>query len=75
MGVPEPPSQFQLRVKTFTFIVTTLTVTSLVFFDWDKATGHPTVFSGIRPAIKQQINKFYGVDSTSTAAPPPSDEK
>jgi hypothetical protein len=69
MSVPEPPSPFQLKVKTWTAIATGLTIVSLIIFDWDKATGHPTVFSGIRPAIKNQINRIYGVEKPSKTTP------
>ena len=68
MSVPEPPSPFQLKVKTWTAIATGLTIVSLIIFDWDKATGHPTVFSGIRPAIKHQINRIYGVEKPSNSS-------
>ena len=62
MSVPEPPSPFQLKVKTWTAVATALTIVSLVVFDWDKTTGHPTVFSGIRPALVRQVNRFYGIE-------------
>jgi hypothetical protein len=68
MSVPEPPSPFQLKVKTWTAIATGLTIVSLIIFDWDKASGHPTVFSGIRPAIKNQINRIYGVEKVSSSS-------
>ena len=73
MTVPEPPNPFQAKVKTWTFVATALTVFSLVVFDWDKATGHPTVFSGIKPALRRQINRLYGVEGRTPppAAPPP----
>ncbi len=69
----EPPSPFQSKVKAWTAVVTALTVASLVVFDWDKATGHPTVFSGIKPALRRQINRLYGIDERrppSSPSPP-----
>ena len=61
MGVPEPPSAFQLRVKTWTAVVTAGALVSCLLHDWDGSAGHPTVFGGIRPAIKSVLNKVYGI--------------
>jgi hypothetical protein len=62
MAVPEPPTQFQLRVKTWTAVATAGAFVACLLYDWDSAVGHKTVFSGVRPAIKRVMNKVYGVD-------------
>lgn len=59
---PEPPSKFQLRVKAGTAVITALTAAFLLLHDWDRASGHPTVFSGVRPAVKRALNRLYGVE-------------
>jgi hypothetical protein len=62
---PEPPpSGFQLRVKAWTVVLTTATIAALLLNDWDAATGRETVFSGIRPTIKNALNTIYGVKSS-----------
>lgn len=71
MNRSERPSVFQRRVKAWTVAVTAVTVVSLVVFDWDKAHGHETVFSGIRPALRNVLNRLYGVDPPARAAPSP----
>ena len=62
MSGGERPSQFQLRVKAWTAVATAATFAGLLLYDWDKAVGHETIFSGIRPALKRGISALYGVD-------------
>lgn len=65
----DPPDRFQLRVKAGTAVVTGVALATLLLFDWNRATaGHPTVFSGIRPAVKAALNRLYGVEPPQAQA-------
>ncbi|KAL4425597.1 hypothetical protein ABPG75_009613 [Micractinium tetrahymenae] len=61
--VEEPPSPAHLRLKAGTAVATVALTVGLLLFDWDAASGHQTVFSGVRPAIKAALNRLYGRDS------------
>jgi hypothetical protein len=65
MPPAEPQSQFQLRVKSWTAVLTAAAVVSCLLYDWDKAAGQKTVFGGIRPAVKSVFNRVYGVTDPS----------
>lgn len=58
--VEEPPSPAHLRLKAGTAVVTVALTLGLLLFDWDSASGHQTVFSGVRPAVKAALNRLYG---------------
>lgn len=68
MVVPEPPTQHQLRIKAWTAVATAAAMATLLLYDWDAATGHKNIFSGIRPAVRSALNRVYGVDPPAPVA-------
>ncbi len=65
--VEEPPSPAHLRLKAGTAVVTVALTLGLLLFDWDAASGHQTVFSGVRPAVKAALNQLYGRGAQTAA--------
>lgn len=56
----EPPNPAHLRLKAATAVVTVALTAGLVLFDWDSAAGgHQTVFSGVRPAVKAALGRYF----------------
>ena len=61
-----------LKLKAFTAVATAALALGLILVDWEPATGgQPNVFSGVRPAVKSALNRFYGRGEGAAAASPP----
>ena len=67
VDLPEPPTPQQLKVKAWTAVATVIVTAACLLYDWDKSTGAPTVFSGVRPAVKRALNQLYGVGEAQRA--------
>lgn len=50
----------QRGIKVGTALLTAVVLTGLLLADW----GPNTVFSGIRPAVKAQFNRLYGIEDS-----------
>ena len=61
-----------LKLKAFTAVATAALALGLLLVEWEPVTGgQPNVFSGVRPAVKSALNRFYGREGAAASPPPP----
>lgn len=56
-----PLHKYNSKLKAFTIVATSATILACLLADWEKNTGGPNIFSGVRPTVKAFFNELYGV--------------